>query len=704
VFKSFDAGGMSIEGLIAREWLATNGIGGFASSTVPCCNTRKYHGLLVAAMAAPVRRMVLLSRMEETVHCDGWPHALSTNEYPGTFHPEGYRALRAFSPEPFPRWAFQGENWTLQKELCLLREQNTVVLTYTLLAGRRPVALELRPLLALRPIHELGLQWNGKLVTETRAGGTSHHVPATTRTPEVFFAHNGEFQAEPNWYLNTIYRREQERGYSGLEDVWSPGALKFTLKAGQSAHFVCSADPFEFDVALEQAHAQGATTSRCGALESVYASANPSPGAQDDRTLAVLSYAASQFLVHSSAANASAPDAMPCAVIGAYPWSPPSGRAALAGFAGLFLVTGRHAEGRSLLLSMAAKLDRGLMPSDFQENGSAPLYLGADVALWFVNAAYAYFRYTNDEATVGGPLFDTVLRIIEQYRRGTRLGVSVDDAGLLRTHAPAAATTWMDAKVGDWVITPRQGRPVEINALWYNAVSIAAELATRFGRTTAADDLSALSRLIKIAFNDRFWHAAAGCCHDVVSDRGPDPAIRPNQLLAMSLPFPVLSIDRHSTALETILQELKTPLGVRTLSPRDPGYVGRYAGNVVARDRAAHGGSAYPWLLGLLVTAYVRVHGRGDGARREASELLQGCIDHLCGDGLGQLPELFDGDPPHNRGGAMASALSVAEVLRAYYEDVLDRAPAPVPATAADGTVTTPTIAPSIASPPSPAS
>jgi predicted glycogen debranching enzyme len=532
VFKSFDAGGMPIEGLIAREWLAANGIGGFASSTVPCCNTRKYHGLLVAAMAAPVRRMVLLSRMEETVHCDGWPHALSTNEYPGKFHPEGYRALRAFSPEPFPRWAFQGENWTLQKELCLLREQNTVVLTYTLLAGQRPVSLELRPLFALRPIHELGLQWNGKLVTETRAGGTSHHIPATTRTPEVFFAHTGSFEPEPHWYLNTIYRREQERGYAGLEDVWSPGGVRFTLKAGQSAHFVCSADPFELDVALEQVHAYGATTSKCGALESVYVAPSPSPAAQDDRTLADLSYAASQFLVHSSAATASSPDAIPSAVIGGYPWSPPSGRAALAGFAGLFLVTGRHDEGRSLLLSMAAKLDRGLMPSDFQENGSAPLYLGADVALWFANAVYAYLRYTRDEATVGGPLYDTLLRIIEQYRRGTRLGISVDETGLLRTHAPAAATTWMDAKVGDWVITPRQGRPVEINALWYNAVSIAAELATRFGRTTTADDLFALSRLIRIAFNDRFWHAAAGCCHDVVSDRGPDPAIRPNQLLA----------------------------------------------------------------------------------------------------------------------------------------------------------------------------
>lgn len=683
MFKSFDAGGMPIEGLIAREWLATNGIGAFASSTVPCCNTRKYHGLLVAAMAAPVRRMVLLSRMEETVHCDGWPHALSTNEYPGTFHPEGYRALRAFSPEPFPRWAFQGENWTLQKELCLLREQNTVVLTYTLLAGQRPVSLELRPLFALRPIHELGLQWNGKLLTETRPGGTNHHIPATTRTPEVFFAHTGTFEAEPNWYLNTIYRREQERGYSGLEDVWSPGCVKVTLKAGQSVHFVCSADPFELDAALEQVQAYGVTTSKCGAHDVAYIAPSPlNAAAQDDRTLADLSYAASQFLVHSSAANASAPDAVPSAVIGGYPWSPPSGRSALAGFAGLFLVTGRHAEGRSLLLSMAAKLERGLMPSDFQENGSAPLYLGADVALWFANAVYAYLRYTNDESTVGGPLYDTLLRIIEQYRRGTRLGISVDETGLLRTHAPAAATTWMDAKVGDWVITPRQGRPVEINALWYNAVSIAAELVTRFGRTTTADDLSALSKLIRIAFNDRFWHASACCCHDVVSDRGPDPAIRPNQLLAMSLPFPVLSIDRHSTALETVLQELKTPFGVRTLSPRDPGYVGRYAGNVVARDRAAHGGSAYPWLLGPLATAYVRVHGRGDGSRREASELLQGCIDHLRGDGLGQLPELFDGDAPHHCGGAIASALSVAEVLRAYYEDVLDRAPAPITVTA----------------------
>ena len=211
MFKSFDVGAMPLEGMIGREWLVTNGIGGYASSTIPGLNTRKYHGLLVAAMAPPVRRMVLLSHVDEILHCDGWPHALSSNEYPGAFHPEGYRLLRAFSPDPFPRWAFQGENWTLQKELCLLRDHNTVCLTYTLLAGNRPVSLELRPLFALRPIHELNSQWNGKLAAESRGKGMLK-IPATTRTPEVFFAHTGTFESQPNWYLNTVYRRETERG------------------------------------------------------------------------------------------------------------------------------------------------------------------------------------------------------------------------------------------------------------------------------------------------------------------------------------------------------------------------------------------------------------------------------------------------------------------------------------------------------------
>ncbi len=683
MFKSIDVGAMPLEEMIGREWLATNGIGGYASSTIPCLNTRKYHGLLVAAMAAPVRRMVLLSRVEEAVHCDGWPHPLSSNEYPGKIHPEGYRALCAFNSEPFPRWAFQGENWTLQKELCLLSGQNTVCLTYTLLAGNRPVTLELNPVFALRTIHELSFQWNGRLVAESRGKG-EQKVPATTRTPEVFFAHTGSFESRPNWYLNTVYRCDQERGYAGLEDVWSPGAVRFSLSAGQSAHFVCSADPFDLNSAIEQAQQQGTTTSRyvtptsvvaaeaIAAVECISGFETVDRGATRDEILIDLTRAAGQFVVRTAPENAA--DAA-SAVIANYPWSAPSGRAGLAGFSGLFLVTGRFQEGRSLLLTMASKIDRGLMPSEFPETGSAPLYHGADVSLWFVNAAFAYLRYTGDQTTFAAQLLDPMLQVIEHYRRGTRLGISTDSDGLLKTHEPAIATTWMDAKVGDWVVTPRQGRPVEINALWFNAVAIAAELASRFGRVAAADDLAALSRLVKRAFNERFWNKAAQCCYDVVGDRGADPAVRPNQLLALSLPFPVLSIDRQPAVLERILRELRTPVGVRTISPQDSSYVGRYAGNVISRDRAVHGGSAFPWLLGPLATAYVRVHGRGDGARREAGELLRGCIAHLRGDGLGQLPELFDGDAPQTPGSAIASALSVAEILRAYCEDVLDRLP-----------------------------
>jgi predicted glycogen debranching enzyme len=682
VYKSFDVGSMPLDAMIAREWLATNGVGGYASSTIPGLNTRKYHGLLVAAMAPPVRRMVLLSRLDETLRCDGWPHALSSNEYPGTVHPQGFHAIKAFSPDPFPRWAFQGENWTLQKELCLLNGQNTVCITYTLLAGNRPVSLEVRPIFALRPIHELSFQWDGRLITETQ-NGNSYRIPATARTPEVFFSHTGAFEQQPNWYLNTIYRREQERGYSALEDVWSAGVVRFELNAGDSAHFVCSADPHDLHAAVEQSHRQGATTRMCAmtALKPGCKAETPKTGVPvtlavpltgDEAVLADLIRAADQFVVRFAG-----DDGKPhVSSISMYPWSPPSGRSALAAFTGLFLIPGKFDEARLFLLGMASQLDRGLMPTDFPENGSAPLYLGADVSLWFINAVYAYLRYTRDEATVNSHLLDPVLRIIEQYRRGTRLGISVDASGLLKTYSPGTATTWMNAKVGDWVITPRQGRPVEVNALWYNAMCIAADLVNRFGSSAGStEELSELSRRIKVAFNQRFWNVRAQCCHDVVGDRTPDATIRPNQLLAMSLPFPVLSNDLHATALDRVMAELVTPIGVRTLSPNDPGYVGRYSGNVVARDRATHGGSAFPWLLGPLISAYVRVNGRGDGARREARELLQDCIDYIQGDGLGQMPELFDGDVPHTPGGAVACALSVAEILRAFFEDVLDRIP-----------------------------
>jgi predicted glycogen debranching enzyme len=318
----------------------------------------------------------------------------------------------------------------------------------------------------------------------------------------------------------------------------------------------------------------------------------------------------------------------------------------------------------------------GVMPSDLPEDGSAPRYGGADVSLWFVHAVHEYLRYRGDEALVQ-KLLPAVDQIIDWYRRGTGLGIGMDADGLLRSEEPGQPTTWMDAKVGDWIITPRRGRPVSVNALWYNALRVAADLASRFGQSKRAEELLALALRVKDAFNQRYWNAATNCCFDVVGDvpETNDPAIRPNQIFAISLPYAVLESSRFAAVLEKIRTELLTRFGLRTLSSADEHYQGHYAGPPVARDRAYHQGSVYPWLLGAYVSAYVKVAGRTDNTRREVRRVLDGCIEYMQGDGIGQLCELFDGDAPHKPGGAIASARSVAEVLRAYVEDVLEVAP-----------------------------
>src|SRR6185437_3352371 len=326
---------------------------------------------------------------------------------------------------------------------------------------------------------------------------------------------------------------------------------------------------------------------------------------------------------------------------------------------GLFLVPGRFGDARSLLLSLAAREQHGLIPTTFPEDGSAPTYDGADVSLWYIHAIWNYFRYTNDVATLRRRLLDVSLRIIDRYRRGTDLGIAVDSEGLLLAGAPGCTTTWMDGKVNDWIITPRQGRAIELNALWYNALCITAELADRYGSHDRAAELASFARGVKGAFNRRFWNESAGCCFDVVEDHGADPCSRPNQLLAISLPFPVLSLERHARVLNKIHDHLLTSRGIRTLAPGSPDYIG----------------SAHPWLLGHYVTALLRVRGRGIAARDEARAALSSSLDFITGDGLGYLCELFDGDLPHRPGGAIASACSIGEVLRAYTEEVLDLGP-----------------------------
>jgi predicted glycogen debranching enzyme len=363
-------------------------------------------------------------------------------------------------------------------------------------------------------------------------------------------------------------------------------------------------------------------------------------------------------------------------VITQYPWSSPSGRTALMGFRGLFVVPGRLEEGRALLRGLAGQMKDGLIPTEFDETGEGPSYCGADTSLWFIDAVGEYFRRTEDEKTIGA-LFAAVERIIDAYRQGRAPGIFCDSDGLVGMRLAGVAGSWMDAQVADWIVTPRQGRTVELNALWYNALMTAGLLASKVGKQALAWQWEELARRVQASFNRRFWNANLDCCYDVVEDDGLDASVRPNQIFAISLPHAVLAVERHRAVIQKVMEELLTPMGVRSLSARDPAFQGRYGGNVVSRDRAQHQGSVYPWLLGPLATAYAKAWGRSEETIFKISQWVAPCLDYLAGDGLGQICELFDGESPKAGRGAPASALSVAEVLRCYMQEVLGIAMAP---------------------------
>ncbi len=644
-----DLSGKGLDDLLAREWVTTNGLGGYASSSLAGLHTRKYHGLLVAPMLPPHRRMVLLSRVEESFFFAGGRYCLSSNEYPGTIHPRGHEYLRAFNHDPFPRWAYQGDGWTIEKSLRLLHGKNTVVICYTLLGGQESIDLELRPLFALRGIHELAYQWNGKLSADPR-GRRQYHIAATTRTPEAFFAHDGEFDSQPYWYLNTIYRRETERGYGGLEDLWSPGVVRSKLNPGQSLHLVCSADPIDFDSAVIDAERQYNTPAS-------YIAAPP----VTDPTLAALMRVAEQFVV---AGQQYSP-----AIVATYPWPSPAVRPAMSSITGLLLIPGKFEQAKQLIQQTFDQLRNGLAPSDYPEDGSPPLYKAADTSLWLIHTAGEYLRYTGDEKTVLEKWLQPAMEILSIYREGTDLGIGVDPSGLLASKAPGIGTTWMDAQINHWVVTPRQGKPVELCALWYNALCTVATWCQLRGDTNASTDLLTKARTTKTSFNAVFWNESAGCCFDVVDELGRDPSIRPNQLLAIALPFPVLAKELHQPVLDKVREHLLTPVGVRTLSPADPAYQGHYGGNVIARDRAYHNGSVYPSLLGWYICGLMRTIGRTEGSTATVHQLLKASLDRIVE--TGQLCELFDGNAPHTPGGAITSARAVGEVLRCYVEELL---------------------------------
>jgi len=644
-----------LEAAVHREWLETNGLGGFASSTIIGLNTRRYHGLLVAATKPPVGRLVLLSKLEETLFIDGRPFDLSANRYPGLIHPQGFHYLKQFRLDPFPVFTYEVEGIELEKSVFMIYGENSTVIHYTLGKNNRPdipknLRLELRPLLAFRDYHGTTRE-NGAMNPAVQERDGLASVTPYHGLPTLHLAHNAiELQETGDWYGDVEYDAERERGLDFSEDLFNPFVLCFNLRLRGQASIIASTEQRDVAQAVEYGRAE--ITRRRKAFM-----ASPIR----DSFAQSLTAASDQYLVSRGDEKT---------VIAGYHWFGDWGRDTMLALPGLTLPTGKYDVARSILRTFAKHVDQGMLPNRFPDAGETPEYNTVDAVLWFFEAARAYLAYTGDEEFVGDELYPVFTDIISWHARGTRYGIKVDDSGLLGSGELGVQLTWMDAKVGDWVVTPRRGKPVEIQALWYNALCIMEDLANRFSDQAAGKRYCHMAAAAHLSFNRLFWNEDLRYLHDVVNGGPPDTSIRPNQIFAVSLPHSMLPWDRARRVVEKVGEHLLTPFGLRSLAPNDRKYRGCYTGGPTERDGAYHQGTVWPWLLGPFITAYVKVNGRSEEARRQAQTWLSPLESHLSEAGLGHISEIFEGDAPHRPCGCIAQAWSVAEILRAYCEDV----------------------------------
>jgi predicted glycogen debranching enzyme len=666
------------EDALQREWLVTNGLGGYASSTVLGLNTRKYHGLLVAALHPPGDRTVCVSKLDEDMVVGNEVFRLGMNEFQDGFFPNGHVFLEEFRVSPFPRFIYNVSNVMLEKTLFIPSGKNAVAVIYKLTnKNSTNVKVRVYPLLTCRHFHDLVDSEANPLnlaqeLQERKIEFTFQNPNATT----IVLPSEGTFVERPNMVRCLLYREETRRGESSLDDVYQPGYFEISVPPQQMSEFavVAAADenPAECRAVLDSV---GTSTSavkesfeaelkqKANYLASFYDSRNRVP-ANDWLNWVLL--AADAFVVRGGGDSRS--------VIAGYHWFESWGRDAFISLPGLLLVTGRFSDAEKVLVRFARYVENGLIPNFIPDSSGEPAYNTVDATLWYVNAALQYLKYTGDFRFVEENLWQTLVDIIERHERCTINGIHVDSDGLL-AHGPRL--TWMDAEVNGEPATPRAGKAIEIQALWYNALRTVQLLAVRFGHRTFAWRCSDMAARVRGSFNRKFWNGDKNCLFDAVDAPSADASVRPNQIIAAALDFPVLYPDRAEAVVDVVQHELLVPCGLRTLTRSDPRYRGRYEGSRQSRDLAYHNGTVWPWLLGPFTTAYVKVKESEPNARDFALQnFLQPLLTQKVFEaGLGTVSEVFDGDPPHKPGGCISQAWSVAEPLRAYVEDVLQVRP-----------------------------
>jgi predicted glycogen debranching enzyme len=630
------------------EWIETDGLGGFASGTVSGLRTRRYHALLLSSTAPPTERFVLVNGLDAWLETSEGSFPISMQRYaPGVTHPENAALLEKFEPEPFPLWVFALQNgMRLEQEIFVKHGSPVTCLRWRLLGKDKRAALCLRPFFSGRDLHALHHE-NAAFAFEPRDGGGRLLWQPYPGVPGIAVHSNGSYEHRPDWYRNFLYEEERSRGLDFLEDLAAPGIFRFDLDK-EDAVLILSAEGLK--------ESPAATRRKAPAVYNAHRAAELK---RREGFPARLQRSADAYLVRRGNGKT---------IIAGYPWFADWGRDTFISLRGLCLATGRLHDARDILLQWSEALSEGMLPNRFPERGESPEYNSVDASLWYIVAIHEFLQACKGMRPAlaeaeAQRLQGAVQEILEGYSRGTRFGIRMDEDGLLSCGEPGMQLTWMDAKVGDWVVTPRIGKPVEIQALWLNALAIGAGVSKRW------EDAARRGRL---AFEERFWNEAGGFLYDVVDvdhrSGAVDASFRPNQIYAVGgLPLALLDGSKASRVVSAVEERLLTPIGLRSLAPGEPGYAGSCQGGIRERDGAYHQGTIWPYLMGPFVEAWLRVHadGKPEGAIAEARKrfldpMLQ-CLDTA---GLGHLPEIADAEPPHTPRGCPFQAWSVAEALR----------------------------------------
>jgi predicted glycogen debranching enzyme len=647
----------SPDALLNKEWLLTNSRGGFAGGTVIGCNTRRYHGLLTGALLPPANRITALSTCLEVLTYKDRSVSLSNFEFDRALHPNGYLHLLEFRRDQGVHFEYAAGPSTVTKSIYLLPDSDITAVVYDFTHLREPFTFSLRPFAALRDFHSLQ-----QVGTALLALGDENELIVRSEHPEAgqlaLRCDAMRFEQSPQWWYRFFYRAEQQRGQDCFEDLWSPG--QYTLTVNEPRRIVLWAGLLK----------GAASASTLGAMElqtaidairlrekELLAHCDP-----QDPVSRQLFLAAGQFIIERRIDDQPEPS-----ILAGFPWFLDWGRDTFIAMEGLCLCTGRQTIAWGVLETFAKAVSEGMIPNRFDDYGGQPHYNSIDASLWFVHAAFRYLRCTKDRKNFSQLLLPAIKWIMDSYRKGTRFGIHADTDKLITGGDVNTQLTWMDAKYQDIAFTPRYGKAVEINALWYSNLCCLAEF-YRGQNDESAHFYKLLAEQVRDSFRSQFWDERLEYLNDCILQPGkPDTSLRPNQIFAVSLPFSPLTGEQQKKVLAAVEKDLLTPCGLRTLNPSDPRYKGRYVGPMSQRDAAYHQGTVWAFLIGPFIEAYLKVHGFDPTAKRRCRGFLSKLLAHMNEDGcLGSISEIFDGDPPHHPRGAFAQAWSVAEVLRAW--------------------------------------